>query len=78
MLRLLLLWQTINCVASILQRMHSLPTPDIVLQAGLSLSMRNVLSIVILLYATTLVTGLGSVTLAAHEILRQVWIFAIQ
>ena len=48
------------------------------LQAGLSLSMRNVLSILILLYATTLVTGLGAVALAAHEILRQVWIFAIQ
>lgn len=48
------------------------------LQAGLSLSMRNVLSIVILLYATTLVTALGAVALAAHEILRQVWIFAIQ
>ena len=60
------------------QRMHILHTQGVVLQAGLSLSMRNVLSIVILLVATTMVTGLGSVALAAHEILRQAWIFAIQ
>ena len=48
------------------------------MQAGLSLSMRSVFSISILLYATTLVTGMGAAALAAHEILRQTWIFAIQ
>ena len=34
--------------------------------------MRNVLSISVILTGTSLVAGLGAVTLAAHEIVRQV------
>lgn len=49
-----------------------------VLQSGLSLSLRNVSSMVVILTATSMVTGLGAVTMAAHEILRQVWIISIQ
>mmetsp|Transcript_17433 Transcript_17433/g.52263 ORF Transcript_17433/g.52263 Transcript_17433/m.52263 type:complete len:588 (-) Transcript_17433:751-2514(-) len=48
------------------------------LKAGVSLSSRNVISMAAILYATTSVTRLGAASLAAHEILRQVWIFAIQ
>lgn len=48
------------------------------LKAGVSLSSRNILSMVVILYATTAVSNLGAASLAAHEILRQVWVFAIQ
>ena len=48
------------------------------LQSGLSLSLRNVSSMVVILTATSMVTGLGAITMAAHEILRQVWIISIQ
>ena len=41
-------------------------------QAGISLSVRNVLSISVILTGTSLVANLGAVTLAAHEIVRQV------
>lgn len=47
-------------------------------QAGVSLSSRNIISMCVILFATTTLSGLGPITLAAHEILRQVWIFAIQ
>jgi hypothetical protein len=43
-----------------------------------SLSSRNIISMCVILFATTTLSGLGPITLAAHEILRQVWIFAIQ
>jgi len=33
---------------------------------------------VVILTATSMVTGLGTITMAAHEILRQVWIISIQ
>ena len=33
---------------------------------------------VVILTATSMVTGLGAITMAAHEILRQVWIISIQ
>ena len=42
------------------------------MQAGISLSVRNVLSISVILTGTALVANLGAVTLAAHEIVRQV------
>ncbi len=48
------------------------------MQSGLSLSLRNVSSMVVILTATSMVTGLGTITMAAHEILRQVWIISIQ
>ena len=32
----------------------------------------------VILYATTLVSRMGAATLAAHEIMRQVFIFSIQ
>ena len=38
----------------------------------MSLSVRNVLSISVILTGTSLVANLGAVTLAAHEIVRQV------
>ena len=44
----------------------------------MSLSSRNIISMCVILFATTTLSGLGPTTLAAHEILRQVWIFAIQ
>ncbi|KAA6423129.1 MAG: hypothetical protein FRX49_07116, partial [Trebouxia sp. A1-2] len=49
-----------------------------ILKSGLSLSLRNVSSMVVILTATSMVTGLGTITMAAHEILRQVWIISIQ
>ena len=33
---------------------------------------------VVILTATSMVTGLGEITMAAHEILRQVWILSMQ
>ena len=47
-------------------------TPLASTQAGISLSVRNVLSISVILTGTSLVANLGAVTLAAHEIVRQV------
>ena len=35
-------------------------------------------SMAVIVYATSMVTSLGAVTMAAHEILRQVWIISIQ
>lgn len=48
------------------------------LQSGLALSVRNLGTMGVILYATTLVSRLGAATLAAHEIMRQVFIFSIQ
>ncbi len=49
-----------------------------VLQAGLAVSIRNVSTMGVILYGTTLVTSMGATSLAAHEICRQVFIFSIQ
>ena len=35
-------------------------------------------SMVVIVTATSMVTSLGAVTMAAHEILRQVWMISIQ
>ena len=48
------------------------------MQSGFSLSLRNMTSMVVIVTATSMVTSLGAVTMAAHEILRQVWIISIQ
>ena len=48
------------------------------LQSGLALSVRNLGTMGVILYATTLVSRMGAATLAAHEIMRQVFIFSIQ
>lgn len=42
------------------------------LQSGVSLSSRNIISMLVILYATMSVNSLGATALAAHEILRQV------
>ena len=47
-------------------------------QSGLALSVRNLGTMGVILYATTLVSRMGAATLAAHEIMRQVFIFSIQ
>jgi Na+-driven multidrug efflux pump len=43
-----------------------------------SLSMRNITSLGVIIYGTSQVAGFGATTLAAHEILRQAWVFLIQ
>ena len=48
------------------------------LQSGLALSVRNLGTMGVILYGTTLVSRMGAATLAAHEIMRQVFIFSIQ
>ena len=48
------------------------------MQSGLALSVRNLGTMGVILYATTLVSRMGAATLAAHEIMRQVFIFSIQ
>ncbi len=47
-------------------------------QAGLAVSLRNVSTMGVILYGTTMVSTMGTATLAAHEIARQVFIFSIQ
>ncbi|BDA43468.1 Protein DETOXIFICATION 44, chloroplastic [Coccomyxa sp. Obi] len=48
------------------------------LRAGLAVSLRNVSTMGVILYGTTMVSTMGTATLAAHEIARQVFIFSIQ
>ena len=57
-------------IESLLTHRHGLEVHG-ALQAGVSLSSRNVISMVAILYATTSVSHLGAASLAAHEILRQ-------
>lgn len=42
------------------------------LQKGLALSVRNLSTMGAIVFGTTLVSGMGTVSLAAHEIMRQV------
>lgn len=48
------------------------------MQSGLAVSLRNVSTMGVILYGTSLVSSMGAATLAAHEISRQVFIFSIQ
>lgn len=48
------------------------------MQAGLAVSLRNISTMGVILYGTTMVSTMGTATLAAHEISRQVFIFSIQ
>lgn len=65
-------------------RLEDVATPPTVQQVapmlrnGLLLSTRNMLAMAILMWATKLITGVGAVALAAHEILRQIWVFSNQ
>lgn len=47
-------------------------------QSGLALSLRNTANLAVIMSVTGLVTKLGSIHLAAHEIIRQVYIFSLQ
>lgn len=49
-----------------------------VLRNGLLLSTRSLLAMSMLMWATKLIAGFGAVALAAHEILRQIWVFSNQ
>ena len=48
------------------------------LKNGVFLGTRSILAMSMLMWATKLIAGFGAVTLAAHEILRQVWVFSNQ
>lgn len=48
------------------------------LRSGLFLSTRSLLSMGMLMWATRLIAGFGAVGLAAHEVLRQIWVFSNQ
>ncbi|KAK9831035.1 hypothetical protein WJX74_000789 [Apatococcus lobatus] len=48
------------------------------LRSGLALSLRNTANLAVIMSVTGLVTKLGSIHLAAHEIIRQVYIFSLQ
>ena len=52
--------------------------PVCAVQAGLALSVRNLISFCVIMFATSRVGGYGSVALATNEIMRQVYLFAIQ
>ena len=43
----------------------------LVAQSGLALSVRNLSTMGAIVFGTTLVSGMGTASLAAHEILRQ-------
>ncbi|EFN56262.1 hypothetical protein CHLNCDRAFT_57674 [Chlorella variabilis] len=45
---------------------------------GIFLSTRSLLAMGMLMWATRLIAGFGAVGLAAHEILRQIWVFSNQ
>ena len=76
----LLLYLTAGCSSSL----HAIISPRtrltmcFCLQSGLALSVRNLGTMGVILYGTTLVSRMGAATLAAHEIMRQVFIFSIQ
>ena len=48
------------------------------LKNGVFLSTRSLLAMSMLMWATKLIAGFGAVSLAAHEILRQIWVFSNQ
>ncbi|PSC70934.1 MATE efflux family isoform A [Micractinium conductrix] len=48
------------------------------LRSGLFLSTRSLLAMGMLMWATRLIAGFGAVGLAAHEILRQIWVLSNQ
>ena len=48
-----------------------------ILRAGLALSLRTISGMLMVLTCTSLVSRLGAAPLAAHEIVRQVWVFSI-
>ena len=47
-------------------------------QSGLAVSARNVCTMGVIMAATTLVSGMGAIALAAHEITRQIFIMSVQ
>lgn len=48
------------------------------LKNGALLSTRSILAMSVLMWATKLIAGVGAIALAAHEILRQIWLFSNQ
>ncbi|KAI7846376.1 hypothetical protein COHA_000087 [Chlorella ohadii] len=48
------------------------------LRSGFFLSTRSLLAMGMLMWATRLIAGFGAVGLAAHEVLRQIWVFSNQ
>ena len=48
------------------------------LRNGVLLSARSLLAMSVLMWATKLIAGLGAVCMAAHEILRQIWVLSNQ
>jgi Na+-driven multidrug efflux pump len=82
-------WLTLLILAGMVINKGYLQLPDLarpprwedvepMLRNGLLLSTRSILGMSVLLFATQLIAGFGAVSMAAHEILRQIWVFSNQ
>lgn len=82
-------WVTVGVLLGMVVRKGYLRLPDLVrvpswgdvtpmLRSGFFLSTRSILAMAMLLWSTKLIAGFGAVSLAAHEILRQIFIFSNQ
>ncbi|KAL4526800.1 hypothetical protein Ndes2526A_g01231 [Nannochloris sp. 'desiccata'] len=82
-------WATLIVLGALVMRKGYLKLPDLytppkwsdvapTLKNGVFLSTRSILAMSMLMWATKLIAGFGAVSLAAHEILRQIWVFSNQ
>ena len=82
-------WATITVLAIFVMRKGYLRIGDLAsppkwkdvaptLKNGLFLGTRSILAMSTLMWATKTIAGFGAVSLAAHEILRQIWVFSNQ
>lgn len=82
-------WVTILFLGAMVIRKGILTVPDLInlpawedvvpmLRNGFLLSTRSILAMSTLIWATKLIAALGAANLAAHEILRQIWVFSNQ
>jgi putative MATE family efflux protein len=82
-------WVTILILSGMVVRKGYLKLSDLVrfpssqdvtpmLKNGFLLSTRSILAMSILMWSTKLIAGFGAASLAAHEILRQIWVFSNQ
>jgi len=61
-----------------LARPPTLAAVSPMLKNGALLSTRSILAMSTLMWATKLIAGFGAVSLASHEIIRQIWVFSNQ
>jgi putative MATE family efflux protein len=82
-------WATLIVLGALVMKKGYLKLPDLytppkwsdvapTLKNGAFLSTRSILAMSMLMWATKLIAGFGAVSLAAHEILRQIWVFSNQ